>query len=144
MKFVFPAMWIPVFGFAVVMMFLGGIKSEDFLAKWAFLFVWLVGIAIICWSCVRLKDVSVDENFLYVSNYFKEVSIPLSEIYDVTENVWVNIHPVTIHLKSPSDFGDKIVFMPKHRVFAFFGSHPVVNQLKKLARPQSMAARINR
>ena len=144
MKFVFPAIWIPVFGFGVVMMFLGGIKSGDFLAKWAFLFVWLVGFAIIWWSCVRLKDVSVDENFLYVSNYFKEVSIPLSEIYDVTENVWVNMHPVTIHLKSPSEFGDKIVFMPTVRMFALFSSHPVVNELKELARSKSMTARINR
>ena len=33
MKFVFPAIWIPVFGFGVVMMFLGGIKSGDFLVK---------------------------------------------------------------------------------------------------------------
>ena len=85
-----------------------------------FLFGWIVGCVFIYWICIRLKEVSVDDDFLYVSNYRKEIAIPLSEIYDVTENVWVNIHPVTIHLRSPSEFGDKIVFMPTTRFFAFF------------------------
>ncbi len=97
-------------------MFFGLFEGTDEPPKWAFLFAWAAGAAFIYWSCIRLKEVSVDENFLYVSNYMKEVSIPLSEIYDVTENVWLNIHPVTIHLKSPSEFGDKIIFMPKVRL----------------------------
>jgi hypothetical protein len=67
------------------------------------------------------------------ANYLKEISIPLSDVYDVTENFRVNIHPVTIHLKTPSAFGDKIRFMPQSRVL-WFGSHPVVGELKELAR----------
>ena len=59
-------------------------------------------------------------------------TIPLSEISDVTENVWINIHPVTIHLRAPSEFGSRIVFMPKVRFFDF-SSHPVVNELKGIA-----------
>jgi hypothetical protein len=85
------------------------------------------------WDALRLKVVNVDEHFLYVSNYLKEIAIPLSNIYDVTENFWLNTHPVTIHLKSPSEFGGRIVFMPKTR-FLFFSSHPVVKELKQLAR----------
>ena len=77
---------------------------------------------------------SVADGFLYVSNYMKEITVPLTEIYDVTENIWINIHPVTIHLKSPSEFGDKIRFMPKTRFFAWFSSHPIVNELKELAK----------
>lgn len=123
------------------MWFLGGLKGGDASLKWVFLFIWVAGTAFIWWSCIRLKEVSVDDNFLYVSNYLKEVSIPLSEIYDVTENVWLNIHPVTIHLKSPSEFGDKIIFMPKVRFMSFFNlSHPVVNELKELARSKNMVA----
>jgi hypothetical protein len=77
--------------------------------------------------------VRVDDNFLYVSNYLKEITIPLSQIYDVTENLWINIHPVTIHLKTPSEFGDKIKFMPTVRYFAWFQSHPIVEELKELS-----------
>jgi len=115
-------------------MFLGNPGASDASAKWIFLFACLSGTAFIYWSCMRLKAVSVDDNYLYVSNYMREISIPLSEVSDVTENVWLNIHPVTIHLKSPSEFGDKIVFMPTVRFFAFFSSHPVVSELKRLAR----------
>ena len=104
------------------------------LPKWIFLLIWVVGSIFICWDSIRLKEVSVDDSFLYVSNYLKEVSIPLSEIYDVTESSWVNYHPVTIHLKSPSEFGDEIVFMPTTRFFNVFRSHPVVSELKELAR----------
>lgn len=119
-------------------MFVGGFEDQESPPKWLFLCLWVAGVAGIYWYCIPLKEVSVDDDFLYVSNYLKEISIPLSEIYDVTENVWINIHPVTIHLRSPSEFGNDIVFMPTHRFFAFFSSHPVVDELKELARSKNM------
>lgn len=133
-KVVFPALWIPLFSVGALTMFRGGLNGADEPARWFFLLMWIAGSAFVYWNCIRLKEVSADDNFLYVSNYLREIAIPLSEIRDVTENVWINIHPVTIHLKSPSEFGDKIVFMPKVRFFAFFSSHPVVEELKELAR----------
>jgi hypothetical protein len=143
-KVIFPGFWISVWGFVTLRSFLGGSEDADPDAKWMALGVLVVGFAFIYWSCIRLKAVSVDDNFLYVSNYLKEISIPLSEIYDVTENVWINSHPVTIHLSSPSEFGDKIIFMPKTRFFALFSSHPVVKELKVLARSKNMTARFIR
>jgi len=134
-KFIYPALWI-LFGLGPLMSFFGA----DTPLKWIFLVVWVGGFAFSYWSCVRLKKVSIDDDFLYVSNFIKEISIPLSEIYDVTENVWFSIHPVTIHLRSQSEFGDKIVFMPTTRLFPFFSSHPVVSELKDLARSKNMAA----
>lgn len=144
MKVIFPALWIPMWGFGTLTMFLGRSQGAGDPPTLIFLFAWVAGTAFIYWSCIRLKKVSADDNFLYVSNYLKEIYIPLSEIYDVTENVWLNIHPVTIHLKSPSEFGDKIVFMPQIRFFAFFSSHPVVDELKELARSKDMASRFIR
>ena len=129
-KFVLPMFWIPIFGGVTMTMF---VRSFEEPMKWMFLLIWISGSVFFLWDLKRLKAVSVDDDFLYVSNYLKEITIPLSDIYDVTENVWLNSHPVTIHLKFPSEFGDKIVFMPKPR-FSFFSSHPVVNELKQLAR----------
>ena len=139
MKFIFPAVWIPLFGFGTLSMFLDAFEGPAPPPKWIFLFAWVAGSVFIWWSCVRLKAVSVDDNFLYVSNYLKETAISLSDIHDVAENRWVNIHPVTIQLKASSEFGDKIVFMPTARSFAFFSSHPVVSELKELARSKRMA-----
>ena len=130
-KFILPALWIPLFGVATV----GSFSSGDIGTPppWIFLFVWIGGSALLLFDAARLKYVSVDDDFLYASNYFREIVIPLRDIYDVTENVWLKLHPVTVHLKHPSEFGDKIVFMPKTR-FSFFSSHPVVKELKQLAR----------
>jgi hypothetical protein len=130
-KFFLPALWIPFFG-------LGAIQALICCANeppgWIFPFFWIAGSAFLWFNSARLKYVSVDDEFLYVSNYLREIAIPLSDIYDVTENRWINHNPITIQLKSPSEFGDKIVFMPKVRAFAFFTSHPVVAELKQLAR----------
>jgi len=138
MKIIFPAFWIPSGGFVTLIVLFS--RDADVSAKLTLPCMFVVGSAFIYWSGIRLKEVSIDNDFLYVSNYLKEVSIPLSQIYDVTENRWVNIHPVTIHLNSPSEFGDKITFMPRTRFFALYSSHPVVNELKALARPKRMAA----
>ena len=132
MKIIFPMIWIPLFGMGALTVLFSPSNDLTF-PKLYFLFLWIVGSAFIYWLCIRLKKVSVDGGFLYVSNYVKEITVPLTEIYDVTENVWINIHPVTIHLKFPSEFGDKIRFMPKTRFFAWFSSHPIVSELQELA-----------
>lgn len=133
MKIILPGFWITFFGVATINMFILSDEGPESSGAWASLFVWIAGSAFLLWDTVRLKVVNVDEQFLYVSNYLREITIPLADIYDVTENIWLNTHPVTIHLKSRTEFGHRIVFMPKTR-FLFFSSHPVVKELKQLAR----------
>ena len=141
-KLFMPIIWIFGAGIPTISMFFGPVPDSNGTQAWFFSFFFVVGCGFIYWECNRMKWVSVDERYLYVSNYLKEISIPLSDICDVTENRWLNSHPVTIHLRSSSDFGDKIVFMPKVRFFAFFSSHPVVSELKGLA--TSRGARLTR
>jgi hypothetical protein len=131
MKFIVPGLWIPLFGVGSI----GSFSSGDIGTRppWIFFLVWIGGSALLLFGAVRLKYVSVDDDFLYVSNYFREIVIPLWDIYDVTENVWLKTHPVTVHLKHASEFGNKIVFMPKIQFWGF-ASHPVVKELKQLAR----------
>lgn len=137
MKFLFPPLWISGFGFGTLSLWLGtmygenGAQTPDGM-KWLFLFSWIVGTAFSL-ACVGLKRVRVDSKSLYVSNYLREITVPLSMIEDVTEDRWWNIHPVTIHFRSATEFGQKITFMPKYRVFGLWSSHPVVAELKQLA-----------
>jgi hypothetical protein len=138
-KIVFPVSWLTVWGVGTLAMFSRKSTGPDEYMKWVFLVFWFGGAALLSRSCVRLKVVSVDERLLYVSNYLEEISIPFSQICDVTENRWTSGHPVTIHLSSPSEFGDKIVFLPKARFFALWSSHPVVSELKALARSKGWA-----
>lgn len=104
--------------------------------KFLFLGLLFVLAAFFYFTVMRFMKVSVDEDFLYVSNYLKEIAVPLSDIVDVTEITWIRGHPVTIHLKTATPFGKKITFMPKPRFFKFFSPHPVVDELRQLAKNQ--------
>jgi hypothetical protein len=101
--------------------------------KWLFLFAWLLGIATFSYIGFRLKRVRIDDEHLLISNYVREIRIPFRDLEEVTENRWWNHHPVTLHLRSESVFGTKIVFMPKMRLLGFWTSHPIVKELRQLA-----------
>lgn len=129
-KFVLPGLWIPIFGGAVVVAWMGLMPPE---IKAAILLAWLVGATIMWRTCARLKRVRLGDGTLYISNYFREIRAPLAEIEEVTENRWTNIHPVTVRFRHETDFGSLITFMPKVRMFGLWRSHPIVAELRKLA-----------
>lgn len=111
-------------GMGVLGLFLGEFSGRDNSPppaelKWFILMIWIVVTAFLYWSCVRLKKVRVDASAIYVSNYLKEIRIPFEAIAEVSENRWLNIHPVTIYVRSRSPFGDQVVFMPKMRFFCW-------------------------
>jgi len=141
MKFVFPVLWIGGFAAGTTAMFLAGEGQYDGAGqpppsemKWIFLLVTLAGSAFIYWCCVRLKRVSIDGSSLVISNYLKEIVVPLRELERVSENRWINIHPVTLSFRRETDFGRSVVFMPRMRLFSFLSSHPVVEEIRTAAR----------
>jgi hypothetical protein len=138
MKFIFPPLWSGGFGAGTIALFLGAFHGQndapapDWM-KWQFLAMWIAGSAFIWWGCVRLKKVQVDDSALYVTNYLKEICIPFDQVRSVTENAWINIHPITIHFHESTPFGDRIVFMPMRRWYWPWRSHPIVVELRGLA-----------
>lgn len=94
----------------------------------------LVGISAMYLTVMRYKKVSVDDEFLYVSNYRKEIKIPLWNIADAKEIKWIRTRPIAIYLKTDSEFGRKIVFMPKFNGFRVFADNPLIAELKKLVK----------
>jgi hypothetical protein len=137
MKFVFPTIWITGFGMGTLGLFFGGLHGRDNQAppefmKWQFLFFFIAGSIFIWWACARLKKVRVAADAIHVSNFLQEIRIPFGEIQEVTENRWLNIHPITICFRTTTTFGDRIVFMPTRRLFGW-RSHPIVAELRKLA-----------
>ena len=81
----------------------------------------------------QLKRVRVDENYLYISNYKKEITIPVSEIANVIQNGGLKLRSVTIRLRSPSEFGRNIVFLPRLNTLVFLSPHPVVEELFQMS-----------
>jgi hypothetical protein len=131
MKFIFPTLWISMFGIGALLDSIDSSDNEPS-QKWIVLTVWVIGSLFIGWTCMRLKKVRIGTNAIFISNCLKEIQVPFEGIRDVTENRWINIHPITIHFRVPTVFGGKIIFMPTKRLFGW-RTHPIVGELKKLA-----------
>lgn len=95
-----------------------------------FVFIFsLVSSALVFVMTKALKKLSLDDEFLYISNYRTEIMVPLSNIAKI---LWFgDLRPTMIYLKTPSEFGKKINFHPKITVTT--GSNPIVEELKELA-----------
>ncbi len=133
-KVIFPLLWIGTFAAVTLAMFLEP-RQDGYVSppqiKWIFLALTVAGAAFLYWTCMRLKRVRMDDQALYVSNYLREIRLPLQQVENVNENYWINLHPITIEFRSETDFGKWIVFMPKIRWLSFWSSHPVVEEIRQ-------------
>src|SRR5947209_7885557 len=118
MKWIFPFVWIGGFALATIALFVwpaalrdqnGSSPPESM--RWAFLAATIGGGAFILAVAAPLKRIDIDDEHLYVSNFLKEIVIPLRDVESVTEIRWINIHPVTLHLRRESEFESTITFM---------------------------------
>jgi hypothetical protein len=136
MKFVFPAVWIVGFGVSTVVMLRGarGAAPHAVSGTWMLTALWLVCSAVLLWFCAPLKRVRLRDGRLLVSNFRSEVEIAPQNIARVTQNKWVNVRPITIHLRAPGVFGKRITFIPpSHVIVAFHQADRLVAQLERFA-----------
>ena len=111
-------------------MFHGGLPPALVNLFWG---MWCLGALFSLWWGYRLKRVAVDGDCIYVSDYFTEDKLPLSDILAVTENRWLKGHPVTIEFASSTRWGHHIKFLPKVRVLVpSWVSHPIVAELRDM------------
>ena len=122
---VLPMVWIAMTGFEVLGPWRGLLPR--FQADGWIIGTWLVITAILVRLCTRIKRVSLGDGKLYISNYLRQITVSCDLIERATENCWLSINPVTIHLRQATEFGDRIVFLPKVRWFNV-NTHPVVNE----------------
>ena len=132
-KFVVPT-FICIFVFGILVMTWLIFRPQSLLP-----FVGMLGIVLLSnillilliRGCTSLKRIRIDEKNLYISNYIHEIIVPLTAIEDVLESYWSIINPVTIYFSAPTQFGERVTFMPKVRLFSLFCSHPVVAELRQ-------------
>jgi len=91
------------------------------------------------WLGWPLKKVSIYSDKLYVSNFRKEIVVPISEIVNVRGNILTDPQRVTIYLRNETEFGSRIIFIAKYRWFAGWSKHPIVNELLEMTRSQNQA-----
>jgi hypothetical protein len=118
-KFVFPALWLAVGSFALIRAVADSDTKHVFLVV-LFIIVWTgVPTLINYWNNFPLKKAYLGDGVLRISNYITEIKIPLSNIDDVRASAypwmgWWRWPPyrVVITLKSPTEFGDRILIIP--------------------------------
>jgi hypothetical protein len=119
----FPAVWISGFGWGVLSLFAsprttlwngvrGGAPPG---ARWLLLTIWVGASALLVLMGWGLKRVRLGENELFVSNYLREIAIPLNAIRDVRQRLFPHFGAVTIELRHATPFGQRITFIPKGR-----------------------------
>ena len=127
-KFVASTILIILFGLGTWAMFYNSKVPEI----WIFLLVLIFGIALTFWACMRLKKVDLDDVALHISNYRISVEVPLRSVEAISEGVPISPELVRISFRRPTEFGNKVVFIPKLRFFIGVSPHPIVNELRQL------------
>ena len=88
----------------------------------------LLGMAMwVVWSLVPLKRVALSETSLHVSNYLREIVVPLSDVNSVTE-IEGRAYRVVIEFKRRTRFGRRIRFSPIG--WTPPSPHPIVAELR--------------
>jgi len=126
-KILFPTLWGGGFGLGTAVGLRQGLPQAR-----EMLIAWLVAMVMFFWTLIPLKVVSSDGCSLFVSNYLRSATIPLSDVADVRESRWLNIHRITIRFGRVTPFGWKITFMPTLDWLAFFRGHLVTKELRAL------------
>lgn len=89
----------------------------------------------------RIKKVHLDYQYLYVSDFRKEIRIPLNEINYVTDLVIFSPRLIFVNFKEKTEFGNKIVFVGYTEIFLFFSTHPAVDEIKDKVKVYEQALR---
>lgn len=80
-----------------------------------------------------LKEVWLGHDHIIVKNFTHKITIPLYSIVSVKENKWFNPHFVVIKLRSDTEFGQKIIFIPDRNpgdAFQFLKDSKATQRLK--------------
>lgn len=99
--------------------------------RWIFLGVWLIVSAYLVWFAWRLRRVSLQDGMLIVSNYFREVSVPVADISKVKQSYMSNPPTINIHLDHPTELGQRILFVPAGSG-GCFSEHSITTELKEI------------
>lgn len=129
LKIFIPTFWIVFFGAFTIGVFVKDIGIGPFLPgtfKIVALVFFLLGSLLFYFTLMQLKRVDMDDDFMYVSNYFKTVRYSYNAIGKIKERDWLLFHTIHVHFREKGYFGEKIVFLARgKKLTRFLKNHPV-------------------
>jgi hypothetical protein len=87
------------------------------------LFFWLAA------TCLGLKRVALTEDALHVSNFRREIVVPLREVVSV-RHARLGLRAIVVRLVRETEFGSSIAFLPKRSFGRFLWHSPIVDRLR--------------
>jgi hypothetical protein len=126
-KFIYTFLWIFGFGGAVAVISFNSRWSQE---CWILGLVWIFGLLGVVLFYARLKRVRMDAKYLYISNYLREVRVPLNSVTDVRDMNRISLQAVSLKFLPSTPFGSSVTFMPKIRFRNMSEPHPVVKEIE--------------
>ena len=127
-KYIFSGLWY-FFGGISILAFFSEIREMDLLF-YLWPAGWVIMSTLLYFTAVKLKQVKVFNDKLFVSNYIRKIEVGIFDIKTIEEHRYFNPELVTLKFRSPTEFGEKIIFMPSIRLFKR-KEHPAVSILKE-------------
>lgn len=137
-KFVVSAAWFCILVAGVLLVWLGVL--DDFVVK-DMLFAhdrWIGTLSGMAMSllfgvqCVLLKRVDLDFLHFHISNYLRQVQVPVQSLVRVSCSRMMWPEFIAIDFTDDTGLGKRIVFIPTLRLVTWFTPHPTLEQLRKL------------
>lgn len=126
-KVFIPIFWIVLFGAILASIWtlpvrVSGLSTMSFrIVATLFYFGMLL---FLYWACMRLKRIEIDENYIYVSNYFKNYRYPHHDIEKIVRPKRPIFSIAYIYLKGKGSLGSRISFVPASSLYDdFFRIH---------------------
>ncbi len=108
LKIALPLIWLS-FGALILMGIQDGTSKQGTVAVLA---LWVVCAMVMYFFGVRLKNVSMDAEHIYISNYIQKVKVRLEQVEEVKELGMLSWQTVRISFQRPTLFGAEIYFYP--------------------------------
>lgn len=131
LKFFLPTFWFAFFGLLTLTVFFakgdyyGRVSATSLQIGCTLIFI--LGGLLLWWSVMRLKRIEGDEEFLYVTNYFKTFRYPFDSIESMKTKDYKFFKTLSVQLKEPGTFGKKINCVISEKLFTdFMHEHPTI------------------
>ncbi len=123
-KFVFPALSLGLLTYATI--FEIDYSNAAVFPTLVIIILFAVPATLILLSA---KNISIDDECLYIDNFFKEDKIYFIDLKNV---YYIPSYPhlIILRLSKKSKFGKWIIFFGKTRLFLYYATHPTVHKLK--------------
>jgi len=94
--------------------------------RWGITLSWVAGLVLGVWYVLRFKRVRLDGDTLLISNYVREVRVPLRSVRSTGIDTLGRSRWAVIDFDSETPFGTSISFMPKTLETAKGVEYPIV------------------